>query len=132
VGEKLALVSTVHPPHFFLQTPSTNTNTLQLLYATPACRSEVWHGAQGLDQGRVEAGGKCDKAYSTYRSDYRTHPKIDTSMWPARHCSHWQLPRSTIESEDRRRKEERMRDCGTVMRGCRRMALLLYASRDPQ
>jgi hypothetical protein len=46
----------------------------------------------------------------------------------ARHCSHWQLPGSTIEGEDRRRREERMRGCNE---GCGRMAHLLYASLDP-
>jgi hypothetical protein len=91
----------------------------------------AWCAKAGSGEGR---GGKCNnKVYSTYRSDNRTPPKIDTSKWPARHCSHRQLPRSTIEGEDRRgqRTEER-RGCGTVMRGCGRMAILLYASRDPQ
>ena len=43
--------------------------------------------------------------------------QVDTSMWPARHWSHWQLPRFTIEDEDRRRgrREERMRCCDEGM-----------------
>ena len=87
MGEKFASVSTVHPPRFILQPPSTSTNARQRqqLYAAPACRNKVLHGVQGLDQGRVKGGGKRDNVYSTCRGDYHTAPKIDTSMWPARH-----------------------------------------------
>jgi len=55
-------------------------------------------------------------------------PKINTFVWPARH---WQLPRTTIEGEERRRgKGEEEEDAGGVMRGYGNMAMLLYASRD--
>ena len=82
------------------------------------------HGVQGLDQGRVEVG----KSNNLYVGCRRPPPRADTSMWPVRHCSHWQLPRSTIEGEDRRRGDE---GCGAVMREMWRNGHPLYASRDP-
>jgi hypothetical protein len=36
--------------------PSTNTNTLQPLYATPACRSKVLHGVQRAGSGEGQGG----------------------------------------------------------------------------
>ena len=85
----------------------------------------AWCARTGSGEGR---GGEPNRMYSMYRSDDRRPPEIDTSMRPARHCSHWQLLRSTIEGEDRRRER---RGCGTPMRGCGRMAILLYATQDP-
>src|SRR6267154_4480726 len=61
-----------HSPRFFPQPPLDKHKHPFSRYMTPACRSKVLHGAQGLDQGRVE-GGKCNnEVYSTYRSDNRT------------------------------------------------------------
>ena len=68
----------------------------------------TWCARAGSGEGR---GGETQQS----ERGCRPPPKIDTSVWPARHCSHWQLPRSTIEHEDRRRGEERMRGCNERM-----------------
>jgi hypothetical protein len=49
--------------------------------------------------------------------------KIDTFVWPARRCGHWQPLRSTIEGEEQRVEERRT--WGAVMRGRGHMAVLL-------
>jgi hypothetical protein len=68
----------------------------------------TWCARAGSGEGR---GGEIQQSVR----DCRPPPEVDTSMWPARHCSHRQLPRSTIEGEDRRRGEERMRGCDEGM-----------------
>ncbi|KAF8502915.1 hypothetical protein F5888DRAFT_1124578 [Russula emetica] len=65
-------------------------------------------------KGRIRGGSRGEEIQQSVR-DSCPPPKVDTSMWPARHCSHRQLPRSTIEGEDRRRGEERMRSCDEGM-----------------
>ena len=101
----------LRPPRIFPQPHSTNANTPQPSNATPARRNQSLHGVQWLGQGRVEGG----KYNNVNVGVVEQPPKVDTSMWPARHCSHWQLPRLTIGGEDRRRGEERMRGCNERM-----------------
>jgi hypothetical protein len=59
-GEVRVIIDTRHASSF-PNPPSTHTNTLQPLYATPACRSKVLHGVQGLDQGRGRGGENATK-----------------------------------------------------------------------
>ena len=114
----------LHPPRSFPQPHSTNTNTLQRLYATTCVQKQGLAWCARAGSGRVE-GQKCNKVWMIVES---SASEVDTSMWPARHWSHWQLPRFTIEDEDRRGER---RGCGAVMRECGQMVVLLYASRDP-
>jgi hypothetical protein len=132
VGKKFASVSTVHPPRLFLQPPSTNTNALQRqrLYAAPACRSEVLHGVQGLDQGGSRGAGSATECTVRIVVTIVQLPRSTPPCGLRAISSHWQLARTTMESEDRR-GERRGKGCGTD-EVCRRMALLLYASRGPK
>jgi hypothetical protein len=82
VEEKYALVSRVVSALTTLLSPSPppprqTQPPFSRYMRTPACRNKVLHGAQGLDQGRVE-GGKHNKAKCKvrYRSDKYRHPHV--------------------------------------------------------
>src|SRR6267154_876484 len=64
---------------------------------------------KGCIRGGSRGGTQRSVQYVSSRSDVTiVHlPKIDTSVWPACHWGHWQLPRSTIEGEERRGEERR-------------------------
>ena len=108
----------LHLPRVCPQPRSTKRNTHQLLHGTPACtcRSKVLRGVQGLNQGRVE-GGLGNATKCTRLSDISRSRRLLVAC--ARHCSHWQLPGSTKEGENRKREEERRgEERNQRMRGC--------------
>ena len=96
------------PPHFFPPTTLDKRNRPSAVICGTCVQKQrlTWCARAGSGEGR---GGE------TQQSERGCRPKVDTSVWPARHCSHWQLPRSTIEREDRRRGEETMRGCNEKM-----------------